>query len=150
MFKKIIDLLTPKDGAEKAKALSDDEFRLAAAALLVHVSTIDGSYAEEEQIKLKAILKDRFELSNGEVHTLLAEAENEERDAVDIYGFTSVLARQLDQDGRKKIVEMLWHVTFADGIIHEFENNLVWRASELLGVSTRDRIIIKKRVENGL
>ena len=150
MFKKIIDYLTPKDGAAEAKELTEGELRLAAAALLVHVSTVDGDYAEEEQAKLKGLLKDRFELSNGEVSTLLAEAENEDRDAVDIYGFTSVLARNLDQDGRKKIVEMLWHVTFADGIVHEFENNLVWRSAELLGVSTRDRIIIKKKVEAGL
>ena len=66
--------------------------------------------------------------------------KEEEQDAVDIYGFTSILTRHLDQDGRQKIVEMLWQVTFADGIVHEFENNLVWRSAELLGVSTRDRI----------
>ena len=99
---------------------------------------------------MKTILKDRFELSNGEVSSLLIDAEQKERDAVDIYGFTSVLARELDQPGRQKIVEMLWQVTFADGIVHEFENNLVWRSAELLGVSTRDRINLKKKVEGEL
>ena len=150
MLKKLLDFLNPKDGSEQARELSEEELRLSAAALLVHVSTVDGDYAEEEQAKLKTLLKDRFKLSNNEVQTLLTEAESEERDAVDIYGFTSVLARQLDQDGRKKIVEMLWQVTFADGIVHEFENNLVWRSAELLGVSTRDRITIKKKVESQL
>ena len=150
MLKKLLDFLNPKDGAEQARELNEEELRLSAAALLVHVSTVDGDYAEEEQTKLKTLLKDRFKLSNNEVSTLLTKAENEERDAVDIYSFTSVLAQQLDQDGRKKIVEMLWQVTFADGIVHEFENNLVWRSAELLGVSTRDRITIKKKVESQL
>ena len=53
-----------------------------------------------------------------------------------------MLCRELDQDGRKRIVEMLWEVVMADGVIHEFEANLVWRAAELLGVSTRDRITL--------
>ena len=95
MLQKIYDFLKPKDGADKARALSEEEFRLAAAALLVHVSTVDGDYSEEEQDKLKSILKDRFKLSNGEVSSLLEKAETEERDAVDIYGFTSVLAGEI-------------------------------------------------------
>jgi len=35
----------------------------------------------------------------------------------------------------------------ADGVVHEFEANLVWRAAELLGVSTRDRVLLRKAVE---
>ena len=150
MFEKIIEFLSPTSTGDRARALSEQELRLAAAALLVHVSMVDGEYSEEEQDKLKTILKDRFSLSAHEVSTLLAKAEREERDAVDIYGFTSILARELDQEGRQKIVEMLWQVTYADGIVHEFENNLVWRSAELLGVSTRDRIRLKKKVEAGL
>ncbi len=150
MFEKILEYLSPKSVTQQVRALSEQEVQLAAAALLVHVSVVDGDYSEEEQDKLKKILKDRFSLSAKDLSALLASAEKEERDAVDIYGFTSVLARELDQEGRQKIVEMLWQVTFADGIVHEFESNLVWRSAELLGVSTRDRIRIKKKVQAGL
>jgi len=31
-------------------------------------------------------------------------------------------------------------------VVHEFEANLVWRAAELLGVSTRDRVRLRKMV----
>jgi uncharacterized tellurite resistance protein B-like protein len=34
----------------------------------------------------------------------------------------------------------------ADGVIHEFESNLVWRTAELLGVSTRDRVELRREV----
>jgi uncharacterized tellurite resistance protein B-like protein len=74
------------------------------------------------------------------------EAVVREHESVDLYRFTSVLCRELDQDGRKRIVEMLWEVVMADGVVHEFESNLVWRAAELLGVSTRDRVILKQAV----
>ena len=70
----------------------------------------------------------------------------EESESVDLFGFTNVLCRELDQDGRKRIVEMLWEVVMADGVIHEFELNLVWRTAELLGVSTRDRVTLRQAV----
>ena len=41
---------------------------------------------------------------------------------------------------------MLWEVVMADGVVHEFESNLVWRTAELLGVSTRDRVILRQQV----
>ena len=57
---------------------------------------------------------------------------------MDFYQFTSVLKRALDDDGRQKIVEMLWDIAYADGAPDEFEENTIWRIAELLGVSTRD------------
>jgi len=41
----------------------------------------------------------------------------------------------------------LWEVVLADGIVDEFETNLVWRVAELIGVSTRDRVTLRKMVE---
>jgi uncharacterized tellurite resistance protein B-like protein len=78
----------------------------------------------------------------------MREAEVREQEAVDLYRFTSVLCAGLDQDGRQRIIEMLWEVAMADGVLHEFESNLVWRAAELLGVSTRDRVRLRKLVES--
>ena len=123
-----------------------DELQLAAAALLVHAAVIDGNTAQDELEKLKVLLQERFALSESEADRLIEEGKTRERDAVYLYRFTSVLCRELDQDGRKRIVEMLWEMVMADGELHEFEDNLVWRVAELLGVSARDRITLKKAV----
>jgi uncharacterized tellurite resistance protein B-like protein len=133
------------DGAEVGDFRAD-ELQLAAAALLVHAAVIDGNTADDELAKLKALLQERFSLSDSDADRLIEEGTTRERDAVDLYRFTSVLCRELDQDGRKRIVEMLWEMVMADGELHEFEDNLVWRVAELLGVSTRDRITLKKSV----
>ena len=95
--------------------------RLAAAALLVHATTIDGEVAPEERRKLKALLQTHFGLGDDETRRLIREAEVREHDAVDLYRFTSVLCAQLDQDGRKQIIEMLWEIAMADRVVHEFE-----------------------------
>jgi uncharacterized tellurite resistance protein B-like protein len=130
----------------RAGNLREEELPLAAAALLVHGAVIDGQVDTKERRKLKAILQTRLDLGSDDARRLLGEAEVREHEAVDLYRFTSVLCRGLDQDGRKRIVEMLWEVVMADGVVHEFEANLVWRAAELLGVSTRDRVLLRKAV----
>ena len=108
--------------------MREEESRVAAAALLVNASVIDGDVAPEERRKLKALWRERFDLSDDECRRLIRDAEAREREAVDLYGFTSVLSARLDQDGRKRTIEMLWEMAMADGVVHEFESNLVWRA----------------------
>ena len=131
--------------------LREEELRLAAAALLVHAMAIDGVVATEERRKLKALLQTHFGLGDDEARRLIREAiVREPGAAVDLHRFTSVLCAQLDQDGRKQIIEMLWEIAMADCVVHEFESNLVWRMAELLGVSSRDRELLRKQSQVGL
>jgi len=134
------------DSETRLRSLREEELRVAAAALLVNASAIDGQVAPEERRKLKTLLQERFELSHNDCRRLIREAEAREREAVDLYGFTSVVCAQLDQDGRKRIIEMLWEMAMADGVVHEFETNLIWRVAELLGVSAHDRVMLRKIV----
>jgi uncharacterized tellurite resistance protein B-like protein len=41
---------------------------------------------------------------------------------------------------------MLWRIAFSDGRAHEFEENTIWRIAELIGVSSRDRIALRRLV----
>jgi uncharacterized tellurite resistance protein B-like protein len=147
-FKHLADRFSGAEGP--ALSLREEELRLSAAALLVHASAIDGHVDPAERRKLKTLLQARFDLDDHALRQLLDEAGEREAESVDLYRFTSVLCRELDQDGRKRVVEMLWEVVLADGIVHEFEAHLVWRVAELLGVSTRDRVTLRKAVENRL
>jgi uncharacterized tellurite resistance protein B-like protein len=69
-----------------------------------------------------------------------------DRDAVDFYHFTSLINRMLDDDGRRRIVEMMWEMVYFDGRSSEFEDNVMWRVSDLLNISARDRIELRRRV----
>lgn len=148
MWDKLRDFVDRMSGEEPSlEALGEEELRLAAAALLVRASVIDGEVDERERQRVEALLHDRYGLGEAETQKLIEEAKAREHDAVDLYGFTSVLAGRLDGEGRLQIVEMLWEVVMADGVVHEFESNLVWRVAELLGVSSRDRIRLRKKIE---
>ena len=126
--------------------LGDDELKVATAALLVHTATIDGHVAGAERNTLIDLLMRHFAVERGEAETLFAEGEARERDAVDIYSFTRVLQQRLSQEERQNIVRLMWEVVAADGEVHVYESNLVWRAAELIGVSTRDRVSMRQEV----
>jgi uncharacterized tellurite resistance protein B-like protein len=131
-------------GEPEPKPVDPDAARLAAAALLYHVTAIDGVVEADELVRLNALLKDRFALSDDDVDDLVAAAEVADKEAIDLYGFTSVLKQRLDIPERERIVGMMWELVFADGEMHEFEDNLIWRAAELLGVSSEVRIRLKQ------
>src|SRR6266481_7736972 len=99
-----------------------------------------------ERGQLRAVVKRQFGLDEATTDELVAEATEAEHEAIDLYHFTSVINRSLDDDGRRRVVEMMWEIVYADGRVTEFESNLIWRAADLLGVSSRERIEIGQRV----
>ena len=122
------------------------DYRLASAALLVHTAAIDGSISDLERARLHEVIKQRFQLDDASADELIAKAEVADENAVDLYRFTSRLNRALDEKARARMVEMMWQVVYADGAVTEFEDNLVWRAADLLSVSREERIALRNRV----
>ena len=139
----IADIVAPND---QNRTFGDSDYRLAATALLVHVISLDGQPSAAEQRKLHSLIESHFKLDRGTADRLIADATQVEGEAVDLYHFTSVIMRSLDEEGRKRIVRMMWELVYADGQVSEFEDNVVWRAADLLGISSRDRIDLKHRV----
>jgi len=133
-------------GPDDVRHFSEDDARLALAALLVHAMAIDGIVSATERATLAELLARRFSLSGEDLQTLIDDATAAEQEAVDLYRFTSVLKRQMDEEARIRVVESLWEIAYADGKSHEFEENLVWRVAELLSVNPRDRIAQKRAV----
>ena len=126
MFQAFKQFVSELAGGDKHPSrFEEGDYRLAAAALLVHACSIDGNMSDVERAKLQALLK---------------------HEAIDLYHFTSLLNRSLDEAGRRRMVEMLWQVVYADRRVTEFEENLIWRAADLLGVSSRERIELRQQV----
>lgn len=127
-------------------SLDDHDLRLATAALLIHAAAIDGSLSDVERDRLRDLLKQRFTLDDAAAAELIAQAIVADEKAVDLYHFTRVLNERLDDNERLRMVEMLWSVGYADGAPSDYENNLIWRVADLLGVSGAERIALRRRV----
>ena len=143
-FKSFVAELT--SGDKHPSNFDENDHRLAAAALLMHATAIDGNIADVERNMLHNLLKRRFNLDDATTNKLVDAATMAEHEAVDLYRFTRLLNRSLDKDGRCHIIEMMWEIACADGRVTEFEDNLIWRAADLLGISSRERIALRRRV----
>ncbi len=141
----IAEMIAP-DGSG-GRHFDEADYRLAATALLIHVISLDGAPSEAEKRKLHNLLENRFQLDPETADQLIRDATVVEGEAVDLYHFTSVIMRSVDEQGRLRIIEMMWELVCADGQVTEFEDNVIWRAADLLGVSSRDRINLKHLVE---
>ena len=147
MFESFKNFITEfVDGEKHPDQFAEDDYRLAAAAMLVHTAAIDGEMSQSERDKLHAVIKQRFALDDATTDELITKATAAEHESVDLYHFTHQLNRALDDDGRAKIVEMMWEIVYADGQRDELEDNLIWRAADLLGVSAYERIALRRRV----
>jgi uncharacterized tellurite resistance protein B-like protein len=147
MLEKVKRLFGELHGGSKHSGHFDaDDYRVAAAALLVHVATLDHDLTGPARQKLGALLMAQFSLTDQLTDELIEAAAAADREAVDFYHFTHLLMRTLDEQGRLRVVEMLWKMAFADGAISEFEDNVMWRVADLLAVSPRDRIALRQQV----
>jgi uncharacterized tellurite resistance protein B-like protein len=125
--------------------LANHDPKLATAALLVHLAAVDGQMKDSEREAIKGSLMDHYEMDEAAVDSLIRQAALRDAEAVDFYKFTSSLT-QLDMEDRIEIVRMMWLVVFSDKKNHELEDNMVWRIAELIGVSSRDRTILRNQV----
>jgi uncharacterized tellurite resistance protein B-like protein len=142
--------------AEFFKSVDDDDrgmldgkqVRTATAVLLFHAIAIDGIADEKERARIHVLLSEHFGISDNEVAGLLQDAEQREKEAVDLFRFTSILKDRLSSDEKREIIKMMWQLVYADGELAPLEDNLIWRTAELLAVPTRDRMELKKLVLN--
>ena len=132
----------PPDAPEPDR---EHALRLAAAALMFEIVRADASVDEAERTVMKAALQSSFDLSAEETGELVRLAEAESKGAASLYEFTSLVDAGLDASQKKRIVELLWLVAFADGRKDAHEEHLVRRIAGLLHVPHPDFIEARRR-----
>ena len=135
--------------ATTADAGSSDA-REAVAALLIHACRIDGDIDAAELAARDRLLQQKFDLPEADIANLVMEAEGAEDDATDLHRFTQAIKDTYEREHRGHIVEMLWEIVLADGVIDEHEAHLVWRVAGLLGFTTRENGDFRRIVQSRL
>ena len=115
---------------------------------MVHIIDVDGDRDAAERARLREVLSRAYSVTGAELESIVSQAEEADREAVDLFAFTSILNRQLGEQAKVEFIGLLWEMVFADGEMHELEDNVVWRVAELIGVSPRDRTIMRQRVRD--
>ncbi len=125
---------------------SFEELQVAAAALLVEAAEMDGGFDERERAKVLELVRVRFALSEVESESLVELAHERVAQSSQIYGFTRTVKDHFADEERIELMEMLWEVAYADGILHPYEANLLRRVAGLIYVPDRASGDARKRV----
>jgi uncharacterized tellurite resistance protein B-like protein len=147
MLDRFVSFIKQLDAPKRDARDASDDPRIAAAALMFHVVNADGILEEHEVAKLRGLLSETYDVTGEALDALIAAGQKADQEAIDFYAFTSVLSRHLDENARKELIGLLWEVVYADGELHELEDNTVWRVAELLGVDNRDRVELRRRAK---
>lgn len=123
---------------------------IAITALLIRVATVRNELSPARRAKLHAMLQSRYGLDDIAAARLIVDAEALAGNAIDLYRFTRPLNEALDDEGRRRIVQMMWEIVYADRKVNEFEENIIWRAADLLSVSSRQRVELRQTIIAGM
>ena len=126
----------------------DHALRVATAVLLVEIARADFVVAAAERQRLRQLLEQQFELSASELDALLDEAEEDADRLVSIQHTTRLLNEHYDHAMKRRVVEMMWQLVYADGDKDHYEEHLIRQVAELLYLSHAEFIQARHKAED--
>ena len=113
--------------------------------LLLEACQIDGETEEIEINFIKNLLINKFNFSKAEAEENINNALKNDGERIEIFYQIKIILNQMDHKERIDVIEMMWGVILADGIIDDFEANLMRRMNGLLYVSGIESAEAKER-----
>lgn len=122
-----------KGGVQQADPLQDP-LRLATAAVLLEIAYADGEFSPAEDGDVVGFLKRAFELSEEDARDLLAQADELRNKTIDHFALTNYIRRNSSLAERIEIVKTMWRIVYSDRTLTDYENYLVRKLADLLGL----------------
>lgn len=143
MLQRLLNVLNGREVPGIGAAGNDLE--LAVAALLVEAARMDDVFGADERSAIESLLARRFELSEDDVTSLVDKAQRNVETSAQYFPYTSRITRELECEQRAEIIEMLWRVAFADGVLDPHEDMLIRQIAGLIHVPDRERGLARQR-----
>jgi uncharacterized tellurite resistance protein B-like protein len=116
-----------------------DAPKVAVVALLVRAAaTADDRFDERERETITQIVAAHFDLSPPQVERLVAAAVAEEAETMDLFRWAQEIKRNYGEEERVELIERMWEVVYADGVLDDYEANLLRRVAGLIYVPDRE------------
>ena len=132
---------------EASPADIEHALRVATAVLLIEVARADFIVDPSEKLRLRELLEQQFNLPAQELDALLEEAEADADRMVSIQHVTRLLNEHYDHAMKRRVVEMMWQLVYADGEKDHYEEHLIRQVADLLYVSHSEFIQARHKAE---
>lgn len=124
----------------------EHDVRVATCALLVELARIDENFTRAELDTILSILQDKYGLAGEHADALIAEAEKELADSIDLWQFARLINENYSNAEKIEIIEILWRVVYVDGKMDQYEHYLMNKLKNLLRLSHDQLIAAKLKV----
>ncbi len=150
LFSKILG----KDIGEEKAAGEDESVAIATAVFLIEIAHADSRVHHLEEAAVRDGLKAVFGSSCKDIDSLLQKAHKAREESFDLYQFSKEINGYFEHEDKTLILENIWCVVYADGILDKYEEALVRKIAKLMRLSHREMIQAKLKVlgegSNGL
>jgi len=144
MLNRIKNLLSSNHSAEpEAK---HERIQVATCVLLLEMAHTDGEFQEMEGALIQDLLRQKFDLSEKATAELMEYAHQEREVSLDLYQFARQINENFTLDEKLEVMEVLWRIIYADGVLDKYEDYLARQLSALLRLSHRQMIDAKVKV----
>ena len=142
---RILDMLSGRP-AETQQQSSHDPLRLATAAVFLDLAYADGDFSPVEDGNVVSFLNSSFGLSTDDAKELLEAADEIRKKTVDHFALTHYIRKNAPLAERIEMVKAMWRLVYSDGTLSEYENYLVRKLADLLGLEHHVMIDAKSAV----
>ncbi|MDA0703120.1 MAG: TerB family tellurite resistance protein [Proteobacteria bacterium] len=125
---------------------SRDELEVAVCVLLCQAARMDHDFDIQERVTIRQLMRERFGLPEAEAEALVEAADAKAETSADLWQYARLIKERFTHDERIEMIEMLWEVAYADGVLHDYEAHLLRRIAGLIYVTDQERGAARKRV----
>ena len=135
-----------------SKNKNEDEYEgediQAVIILLLEACQIDGDTGKIELKYIKKLLINKFNFTPDQAEKNLIEAIKKSDERIEIFSQIKIILNEMNHEERIDVIEMMWGVILSDGVVDDFEANLMRRMNGLLYVSGEESALAKQRALN--
>ncbi|MFA5516578.1 MAG: TerB family tellurite resistance protein [Desulfuromonadales bacterium] len=144
MLNRLKSLLSSGPAREPEK--ERERVQVATAALLLEMAHTDEEFHDMEGLLIRDLLQSKFELPAESAAELMQYAQQARESTLDLFGFAQEINGSFTREEKFEVMEGIWRVIYADGVLDKYEDYLVRKMATLLRLSHREMIDIKVKV----
>ncbi len=145
IVKGFLNKIAPDQNGSAGQDTAHD-VHLAVCAIFVEMARIDERFTPAEMDFILGVIKEKYGLTAEHAEALMAEAEKELDNSVDLWQFARRINANYSVEEKLDLIKILWEIIFVDGKMDKYENYLVHKLSDLLHLSHRQLIDAKLKV----
>ena len=125
----------------------DRRLMIATTVLFLEMAYADFELTDDEEKRIQNTLEDFFMLPTDNVVELMDLAKESRAEKNDLWTFAGLIKEHFSHSQKNQILEKLWILIYTDGTVDKYEDRLIRKITNLLGMEHGDMIAAKLKAK---